>query len=358
MNLKFFITYCVPLSLMRFYFLVILFFGQFTATGQTGGMSTFSLLDLTYNARSAGLSGDFIAVKDQDLNLGIANPSLLNETMGKSLTVSQALLASGINYGQVGYGFSLLKGLMSTSLRYVSYGEFKRTDVGGTQLGTFHPFECIIGAGYGQQLNPRISVGANANFIYSQLETYNAFGFAIDLAGTYTSKSNNFLITALVKNAGFQFNNYYKKEKDPLPVEFQLATSIKLKHAPFRFTVLAHHLNKWDLTYIDPNVKPTVDALTGDTIPVKQAGFVEKLARHLTYQAEILISKNIHLRLGFDYQRRQEMKIEARPGLAGFSCGLGLYFKKISIDYGFMIFSNAGFNNLLTLSTNLGKWKK
>jgi len=137
-----------------------------------------------------------------------------------------------------------------------------------------------------------------------------------------------------------------------------MAFSYKLNHAPFRFSLLAHHLNKWDITYNDPNLKPTIDQLTGDTIPVKYAGFGEKLARHFTYQVEILISKNIHLRGGFDYHRRQEMKLEERPGMAGFTMGLGLYFKKISIDYGFSIYSRAGFNNMLTLSTNLSHWRK
>ncbi|MBI1837291.1 MAG: hypothetical protein HYR91_08510 [Flavobacteriia bacterium] len=52
------------------------------------------------------------------------------------------------------------------------------------------------------------------------------------------------------------------------------------------------------------------------------------------------------------------MKVNTHPGAAGFSFGIGLYFKRISIDYGFKIFSKAGFNNMLTLTTDLSKWKK
>ena len=159
-----------------------------SAFAQTGGTTTFALLDLTYNARAAGLGNDFISIKDQDINLGIANPSLLNEKMQTNLSLNQALLAGGINYGQVAYGRKIFKGFGAASVRYVNYGEFTRTNINGTEEGTFHPFDCIIGAGYGQQLNPRISVGANINFIFSQLESYNAFGAAIDLAGTYTAR--------------------------------------------------------------------------------------------------------------------------------------------------------------------------
>lgn len=337
---------------------VLFLFITVSVGAQTGGLNSFPLLDLTFNARAAGLGNEFITAKDKDINLGIANPSLYNEGMHKQLSVNQALMAGGINYGQVAYGHKLKKGLLGTSIRYVNYGEFTRTDIAGTAIGVFNPFECIIGAGYGQQLNPRISVGANLNLIYSQLENYNSFGASLDLAGTYTTKKENLLVTAMVKNAGVQFDSYYGDSRSPLPTDFQLGTSYKLSHAPFRFSILAHHLNKWDLTYTDPNLKPEIDALTGDTIPVKYAGFGEKLARHFTYSMEILVSKNIHLRTGFDYQRRQELKLDSRPGIAGFTFGLGLYFKKFSLDYGFSVFSRAGFNNMLTLSTDLSKWRK
>jgi hypothetical protein len=325
---------------------------------QTGGYSTFSLLDLTYNARAVGLANDFISAKDNDINLGMANPSLLNGKMHNTLSVNNALLSGGIHYGQVAYGHSLLGGTLGGSIRFVNYGEMKRTDVNGSDLGTFHPFESVITVGYGYQLNPRISVGANIHLVYSQLESYSAFGAAIDLSGTYTNKSENVLITALFKNVGFQFDRYTDNDKAPLPAELQLAASYKLNHAPFRFSILAHHLNTWDITYNDPNEQPTVDALTGDTIPVESAGFGEKLARHFSYQAEILISKTIHLRVGFDYHRRQEMKLESRPGIAGFTFGAGLNFKKFSVDYGFSVYSRAGYNMMLTLSTNLTQWKK
>ncbi|MFT6282911.1 MAG: hypothetical protein ACJA0U_003049 [Salibacteraceae bacterium] len=327
---------------------------------QTGGLSAFPFLDLTFNARAAGLGGDFISVKDQDINTGIANPSLLNKEMANQVGFNQALLAGGINFGMVNYGFNLKEyGTMSTYIKYVSYGTFQRTSVNGTNEGTFSPFEMVAGTGFGRQLNKRISVGANVNLIYSQLESYSSFGAGIDLAGTFHNEEKEFLVTALVKNAGVQFNSYANNDnKAPLPTEFQMALSYKLPHAPFRISLLAHHLNRWDITYNDPTLLPTVDPLSGDTIPVPRANFLEKFARHFTYQVEALISENIHFRVGFDYHRRKEMALEQRPGVAGLSFGLGLYFRKFTLDYGFAIYSRAGYNNMLTLSTNISKWRK
>lgn len=338
-------------------FIVSLLIGNLISA-QIGGQTSFALLGLDFNARSSGLAGDFITAKDQDINMGVSNPSLLNNKMHKAISVSQALHAGGINYGMLSYGHALSEEQMiSAHIRYVAYGKMTRTDKNGVEMGDFSPFEYIIGAGYGRQLNPRISVGANLNIIGSHLEVYNSYGVSIDLAGTYINEEENFLVTAMVKNAGFQFNAY-NDERAPLPANFQLGLSFRLRHAPFRFSILAHHLNKWDLSYNDPQAQPTVDMLTGDTIPVKRAGFFEKLGQHFTYQVEVLASKNIHLRAGFDYYTRQSMKLESRPGMAGFSFGLGLYFKRFSIDYGFTVFSRAGFNNMLTISTNLEKMKK
>lgn len=344
---------------MKTKLLLFLFVLSGTAQAQTGGNYAFPFIDLTYNARAAGLGGDFISVMDQDLNMGIANPSLLNSSMQKGISFNQALLAGGINYGMADYGFKRGEGTMSAYIKYIDYGKFTRTAVNGVEQGTFIPFEMVLGSGFGKQLNKRISVGANINLIYSQLESYLSTGAGIDLAGNYYNEEKQLLLTALVKNAGVQFNSYnLNKNRAPLPAEFQFAAAYKLPHAPFRFTLLAHHLNKWDITYVDPNEKPTVDPLSGDTIPVKVPGFLEKTARHLTYQLETIVSKNIHFRMAFDLQRRMEMKLEDRPGLSGFSFGLGLYFKKFSVDYGFVVYSRAGFNNMLTLSTNLSKWRK
>ncbi len=328
--------------------------------GQTGGNNAFAFLDLTYNARQMGLANDFISVMDADINIGVANPSMLNPEMQNMLSVNQALLPGGINFGMGSYGFGFKdKGTMSGFVKYVSYGTFQRTSANGSLEGTFSPVEMIAGAGYGQQLNERLSVGANLYAIFSSMENYSSFGAAIDLAGTYYDKDKGFAATALVKNAGFQFNAYTENStRAQLPVEFQMAVSYKLAHAPFRFSILAHHLNQWDITYNDPNLQPTIDALTGDTIPVPRANFAEKLARHFTYQVETIISKNIHFRLGFDYHRRRELALSQRPGAAGFSLGLGLYFNKFRLDYGFMINSRAGYNNMITFSTQLDKWRK
>lgn len=327
---------------------------------QTGGNTSFQLLDLHFNARSLGLGGDFISVKDKDVNMGVANASLLNTQMNKDISFSSSLMAGGINYGNLSYGYELKDiAMMSSYIQYIAYGKFDRTAVNGTKEGTFSPFEMIAGSSIGRELNKRLSIGANLNILYSQLETYSSLGASVNISGTFHNEEKGVLVTVLAKNIGYQFKSYTSnKNRKPLPIDVQLATSYKLPHAPFRISVLVHHLNKWDLTYNDPTLVPSTDPLTGELVPVERASWFEKLGRHFTFQLETLIGKHFDLRVGFDYQRRKELALASRPGIAGLSFGAGLKLKKFSLDYGFMIYSRAGFNNMITFSTNLSTWKK
>ncbi|MFA7273528.1 MAG: type IX secretion system protein PorQ [Crocinitomicaceae bacterium] len=326
---------------------------------QTGGTTSFSFLDLAYNARTLALGNDFISVKDQDLSLGVSNPSLINAKMNKRASTNQALLPGGINYGMINYGRTLKNDFVGVAhLRYVDYGKMIGRDIYGNESGVFKPMDFVLGASVAKPFSPKLSIGASLNFIFSQLSSYSSIGASLDFAGNYYNEDKEFLATVLVKNAGYQFKGFTPGKHEPLPVELQMAFSKKLKHAPFRFSLLAHHLNKWDLSYVDPNAKPTIDALTGDSIPVPTANFIEKTARHLTYQLEVLISENLHVRTAFDFQKRQEMKLFDRPGVSGFSFGAGFYFKRFSVDYGFGVVSRAGYQHMLSLSTNLGQWRK
>lgn len=329
--------------------------------GQTGGEHAFPFLSIDYNARTAALGRHYLAGPDNDVNMGVFNPAVLNSEMHNTIGFNQALHAGGINHGMVAYARNIKDhGTGSVHMRYVAYGEMDRTNVQGDVIGTFSAGDFVLGAGFGKELNPRIRVGGNVSFIWSQLESFSSTGMSIDLSGNYVSESERTVVTAIVRNAGVQFTRYHnlQEERAPLPTNPMISLSHKLKHAPFRFGIVAHHLNQWDLTYQNPNLQPTTDPLTGDVIPVPTAGFGEKLARHFLFQLEVLAGDVLSIRAAFDYNRRRSFLVPNRPGMAGFSAGVGLQFKRFSVDYGLVIFSSAGFNNLITLTTNFDKWKR
>lgn len=334
-------------------------FSSFWGIAQTGGQHVFSFLDLTYNARNAALGRRFLTGVGEDVNMGVNNPALLNDKMHHAISFNQALLAGGINHGMVAYGHSFGKvGTGIAHLRYVSYGQMDRMDEFGNNLGTFSAGDFILGVGIGHQISPVLSVGATTNIIWSQLESFSSLGVGVDFSGVYKSESERTVLTAVVKNIGAQLMTYTTNNRSPLAVNPMLAVAHKLAHAPFRLSIVAHSLNRWDLSYNDPNAVPTLDPLTNEEIPVPTVSFGEKLGRHFIYQVEVLAGETLRIRGAFDYNRRRDFVVQNRPAMAGFSFGLGLNFQRFSLDFGLIVFSSAGFNNLLSLTTNFDKWKK
>jgi hypothetical protein len=323
----------------------------FVAWLQTGGVSGFSFLNSYYSARQLGL-GDLLCISDGDLQSTWSNPATLSNASHNKVLVGQTLLAGGVNTGSLNYGRTLGNYFGSAHFRYIAYGQMNRTDINGTDLGTFSPGDFIVGASAAKAINERMYIGATLNLLYSQLDQYTAFGGAVDVGGMYRDEEKRLVVSGVVKNLGAQFKGY-TETRHPLPLEVQLGISHKLKHAPFRFTLIGTNLQRWDLTYIDPNAKDKVDPLTGDTIKVQQAGFFEKLGRHALFQTELLLGKKLHLRVAFDYQRRRELAVVNRPGLAGFSFGAGLYLKRFCLDYGWMIYSSAGSQHGISLTIPL-----
>ena len=343
---------------MRFLILSFLLTPFFAFSQSAVGSNGFAFLNGNYSARSAAMGGKTISIYDNDLSLANDNPAILNEKMNGMIQVNQGLLPAGINFGAVNYAIKTKIGVFAPSVKYVNYGKFTETDETGRVLGSFSATDFSVGTNFGRSLNKVIHLGANFQFLGSNLDTYSAYGMSLGF-GVLMTHPNELISGGLtVRNIGFVFKEYTSNAKTSLPIDVQAAFSFKLKHAPFRFSILGHHLNQWNIVYQDPTLKPTFDALTGDTIPVPTAGFGEKLANHFNFQVELLASKSVQIRAGFDYHRRQQLKLIDRPGLAGFSFGVGMRFKKISLDYGFMVFSKAGQNHSIGISTQISDWLK
>lgn len=336
----------------------LLLFGSLSY-GQTGGQNTYQFLDLDFNARSLGLGGDFIALRDGDINLAVANPASISEEMDGNFALNHFIYPSGINYGQLAYGKTLEKyGTFTGHLRYVSYGKFTRTDPTGIEEGTFTAGDYALGVGYGKQLNKYFSVGANLNVIFSHLETYTSVGMGVDIASTFHDEESNITATIVARNIGTQFKGYTPDNREPLPLEVLAGISYKFHHAPFRLSLIGKDLTTWDLTYNDPTLVPTIDQLTGDTIPVPSASFVQKLAYHTNFGFELIPSDNLFFRIGFNYQQRNGLGIVDRKGASGFSFGFGLKTKKFEFNYGLAFYSAVGASNVFGITTNFSNWNR
>ncbi|MFT3885606.1 MAG: type IX secretion system protein PorQ [Flavobacteriales bacterium] len=317
---------------------------------QLGGKAVFRVLDIPSSARISALGGSPVAVYDNDLNLGLFNPALLNASMARQVALSYLPYVDKVNIGYAAYGhsFDSVGITLGGSVQYVDYGTMTRRDETGADQGTFHAGEYVVQVGAGRAIDSLFSIGANVKFISSSLESYTATGFAFDVGGVFVKRSMGLTLAATLRNMGMVTSGY-TATKEKLPFQVQFAASYKFRHAPFRLGLGVDNLQQWDLTYADPNKQATIDPTTGEAI-VDKVTSADRALLHVVPNVEILFGKNFMLRVGYNYRRRQELRIDAKPGLTGFSLGIGLKVSKLHVSYSYAQFNPAGASNTITLA--------
>lgn len=332
------------------------------AEAQIGGEATYKFLNITNSARVAAMGGNVLAIRDNDITLTLTNPSVISPEMNNNLALSYVNYFTGNNFGFIMYSRTFEKaGSFVGGLQFMNYGKFTEADETGTITGEFTASEYAFNIGWGRQLNPNFSIGANGKIIYSSLDTYKSFGLAVDIAGTYMTKNELFTASLLARNIGSQIVPYIAGQYEPLPFELQIALSQRFKHIPFRIHLLLTNLTRWDLSYTDPaDPNNQADPLTGQID--EKSGFEEfgdNLMRHVVIGGEVTIAKVFSIRLGYNYQRRQEMKLYSKAGLAGFSYGIGFRVKMFNFSYTRATYQAGGINpNYVTMMVNLGAFSK
>lgn len=344
---------------LRFALLILLFLSSSLAFAQPGGENSFQFLNMVSSARIAALGGNQIAVRDRDPNLGYYNPSLLNEDMHGMVALNYVNYFAGINYGFANYvhHHDELNTTFSGGIQYVNYGKFTEIDAAGTEIGEFSAGEYVINMGAGHQLDTNWSIGANLKLIYSNLAYYNSFGAAIDVSATYFNEDNGWGFASVIRNVGYQFKSYVQQNREHLPFDMQIGVSKKLKHAPLRFSLIGTNLNRPNIQYFEEE-EPTIDPFTQELIEPETPGIGDNIFRHIIANAELLLTKNFHLQAGFNYRRRQELKVHERPGMVGFSWGFMVQIKKFQLSYGRAAYSLAGASNHISITINPGAFHK
>jgi hypothetical protein len=329
--------------------------------GQPGGKA-FQFLEVTNSARVAALGGDIVALYDKELDLAYHNPSLLTPELHHHMALNYVNYFAGINFGYASAAAKLgQKGTIAGGIHYLNYGKFQGADETGLLTGDFRAADYSVNIMYSRPLDSLITYGFTVKSIFSDLEMYNSTAFAIDAGITYCNPGLKFAAGLVLRNLGFQVNAYYPEGGgEPLPFNIAMGISQGLQHAPLSFSIVFDHLEKWDLTYTTETEKnSSTETLTGESSSESSFDiFIDKFMRHVIVGTEFSIGKNITLRAGYNYRRRQEMKIDAKPGMVGFSWGVGVKVSKFRISYGHGIYHLAGGTNQFSLSMNLDEFSK
>ncbi len=341
--------------------LLLLSGGTWLLQAQSGGDNIWDFLNVPVSARATSLGGQHVGIYDDDLNWVYNNPSLLNSSMNNQLTMNYADYLADIRFGYISYARSFKRlGNLGMGLYHIDYGKFTEADEYGNQLGTFNQvYDYSVNAFYSREVvDSLLQIGGTLKTIGSKYQYWNAFGAAIDLSATYHNDPNQFAAALVVKNIGGQINTFYDGSgQEPLPFEVQLGLSKKLLHAPFRFSLLLRNLETPNLRYeTEAEIDQRINSETPTPEPGKLTKFGDNAMRHAVFGVEFVPTKNFNLRLGYNYKRREELKIPDKTGMVGFSWGFGMKIYKFHISYGRARYHLAAVTNHFTLAIKLDEF--
>jgi hypothetical protein len=346
---------------MKKVFTLLFLFLSLHGIAQIGGENTFEFIALPQSGRMTAMGGSYISTIDKDLSLALQNPAGLTPLVDRMFTAGTIAFYGKTNYGHFAYAKSFPKiATFSASVQYMSYGKIKKTDEAGNIGATVIPTEWGIQIGAGRQISNHYSIGANLKFMASDLITNQSGGMAVDLAASYLDTTHKFCATLLVRNIGVQFKPYVKGgARESLPFDIQLGISYKPKFLPFRFSLIAHNLFRWNIRYDDPNniETSTLFADTTQVQKVKKHTF-DKIARHFIIGTEVTIAKVLRFNFAFNPMHRGEHAFQNKKSLAGFSFGLGLHIKQFDFSYGVQVFAKGFTAHHFTLNIDFGALMK
>ena len=325
---------------------------------QIGGKYIYNFLNFSYSSRMMGLGGNLISVHDNDPMLMLANPSSISERHHNSLALDFTDYFTNSLAVSAAYSYTFPKaGSFAFGIYGLNYGSFRGADENGIETGNFSAGDYALVVGWGRELSPNFSVGANLKTIFSFYESYYSIGLAVDVAGSYYNEKKKLSLTLLAKNIGVQLKAYSSGEREMMPFDLQFALSQRLQHIPIRYHITLHSLYRWNMSYYGlDNPFIQTDAITGDPqYPSKAAQFADNFFRHFVFGLEIEPIKYFSLQLAYNHNVHQEMKVISRRSMAGFSYGIQLNIKGVRVGFSRQHYAVGATPNCFDLAFDFGE---
>lgn len=259
---------------------------------QTG----YNFLRLPVSAHAAALGSDNISIIEDDPSLMFHNPALLSSVSDKSLNLNYMNYMEGANAASASFSKIVKeKATIGVMAQFLDYGKMKEVDEHNVQTGEFSAKDIAIAGALSYQLGTNIVGGITARLITSYIGDYNAFAMGVDLGVNYYDPEKEWSVSATVKNLGGELDAF-EEEYNKLPLDLQIGASKRLIGSPLRLSatlVDMNHLNK-------------------------------KFIHHLVAGADIILSPQIYLAVGYNFRRASEMEIVSNDEERGSSHGAGL----------------------------------
>jgi hypothetical protein len=326
---------------------VLLLFLPVSAQVEGAGSSVFHFMGLPASARLNALGGENVSIADGDVSMAYMNPALLTSETDKVLQLNFAYYLAGTMFGSAMYGHNWGDNYFSTSIHYLDYGKMDYTDEWGQITGgTFTAKDMCVHFTYARQLGPMFRVGATIKPIFSVYEKYTSFALGADVGGHFQTKDSLFQMGLALRNIGWQLKGFYEEDwgqhTEMLPLNLELGMSLRLAHAPLRFSVTMHNLQRWNLAPWEEEVK-----------------WYDMLFRHTIWALDIVPkSEKFYLTVSYNHRRQAEMAIKEVSSMAGLGLGAGLKIKKFRLGLAYSQYSKSNFTLQASLSTDINQFLK
>lgn len=296
-------------------------------SGFTFSQNTFEFLRIDMSPRASALGGSFIAAHD-DPDVIFYNPAGLKLLEETPMSLSFVKHLMDFNLASFSISKELFDGhRFGLGIKYINYGTFTEADEFGNKTGEFGAGEFALLLGYSGELDNNFYYGTNVSFIYSGIAEYSSTGLAADLGLLYTIPDERWAFAFSISNVGTQLSSYGSIKED-LPFTVNFGATKKLLHLPLRLFIDFKKLNK------------SSDSFT-DRFNAFSVG------------GEFTLSKVLTLRLGYENEKRKDLKVGTFAGLAGFNLGVGIKIKEYLFNYSYSSFGEIGALHRIGLSGSL-----
>jgi len=307
------------------------------AWGQRQAGRVYEFLNLPQTAVITSMGGYGFPSLVPDTGMSLMIPSLLSQDHNNYLSLNFVSYFDDINYGTVAFTHHM-EGLghFAGSVQYINYGRFIEANELGHVTGEFTAGEYSFQLGWGRMLNEQFAIGSNLKVIYSSFYEYSSLGLATDVSVSYHNAEHLVAASVVARNIGRQITTYHEGNRESLPFDLVLGVTKKLANAPFQFSLVAHNLHHFDLSYDSPLLLPDHfdGGETNGSFQERAGDVAGNVMRHIILGVEFTPIENFALRAGYNYRRRQEMKVDTRLSTVGFSWGFGLRVSRFQINYG------------------------
>ena len=311
------------------------------------GSSVFHFLSLPASSRLNALGGENVAIADDDISMAFINPALLTANTDKVLQLNYAYYLAGTMFGSAMYGHNYQDNYFGAAIHYLDYGQMQYADEFGNLLGTtFTAKDICLNLMYARQLGPMFRVGATIKPIFSVYEAYTSFALGADVGGHFQTADSTFQMGLALRNIGWQLKSFYEDDfgqhTEMLPLNLELGLAYRLAHAPLRFSLTIHNLQRWNIAPASEDIK-----------------WYDMMFRHTIWAVDILPkSEKFYLTLSYNHRRQAEMNITDIKSLAGFALGAGVRIHKFRIGFALSQYTKSNFTYQVSLSTDINSFIK